>query len=452
MLTRRLFAALALLASLLGAAAISGWSDPARAQIFNPTQFTLANGLQVVLIEDHRAPIVHHMVWYRVGAADEPPGLSGVAHYLEHLMFKGTPNVPPGEFSKTVAREGGRDNAFTSSDYTGYYQTIARDRLELVMRMEAERMAYLNPRQEDAMPELQVVLQERLSRTDNSPGGLFGEQFEAAQYLAHPYGRPIIGWPQEVARLTLEDAMQFYRTHYAPNNAILIVAGDVAPDDLRQLAEKHYGPIPRRSVPLRSRPQEPPQLAARRLTMMDARVAQPSLRRSYLAPSRNSSLKEHAVPLAVLTEILNGPTGRLYEGLVTGNGPAVSAGAWYDSLSLDQRSFGFGIAPKSGRKLEEVEAGLDRIIAALLADGVTEDELRVAKSVLQAETVFARDSLFGAAQLFGVALTSGLTVDDVEAWPRLIEAVTREQILAAARHVFDPPRSVTGYLLPKEQS
>jgi zinc protease len=438
MLTRRLFAAFALLVSLLGAAATSGWSGSARAQIFNPTQFTLANGLQVVLIEDHRAPIVHHMVWYRVGAADEPPGLSGVAHYLEHLMFKGTPSVPPGEFSKIVAREGGRDNAFTSSDYTGYYQTIARDRLELVMRMEAERMAYLNPRQEDAVPELQVVLQERLSRTDNSPGGLFSEQFEAAQYLAHPYGRPIIGWPQEVARLTLEDAMQFYRAHYAPNNAFLIVAGDVSPDELRQLAEKHYGPIPRRSVPLRSRPQEPPQLAARRLTMMDARVSQPSLRRSYLAPSRNSSLKEHAVPLAVLTEILNGP--------------AVSANAWYDSLSLDQRSFGFGIAPKSGRKLEEVEAGLDRIIADLLKDGVTEDELRVAKSVLQAETIFARDSLFGAAQLFGVALTSGLTVEDVEAWPRLLEAVTREQILAAARHVFDPPRSVTGYLLPKEQS
>src|SRR5690606_30515616 len=202
-------------------------AKPSRAQVFNPTQFTLANGLQVVLIEDHRAPIVHHMVWYRVGAADEPPGRSGVAHYLEHLMFKGTPSVPPGEFSRIVAREGGRDNAFTSSDYTGYYQSIARDRLDLVMRMEAERMAYLHPRQEDAVPELQVVLQERMSRTENSPGGLFAEQFDAAQFLAHPYGRPIIGWPQELARLTLADAMEFYRTHYAPNNAILIVAGDV---------------------------------------------------------------------------------------------------------------------------------------------------------------------------------------------------------------------------------
>lgn len=450
MLNRR-FAALVAVAGLWGGM-IAGWPGAARAQVFNPTQFTLGNGLQVVLIEDHRAPVVHHMVWYKVGAADEAPGQSGIAHYLEHLMFKGTPNIPPGEFSRIVARQGGRDNAFTSSDYTGYYQTIARDRLEMVMGMEAERMAQLSLRPADAVPELQVVLQERLSRVDNSPGGLFSEQLDAAQYLAHPYGRPVIGWPQEVARLTLEDAMNFYRTHYAPNNAILIVAGDVAPEDLRQLAEKHYGPVARRNVPPRLRPQEPPQLAARRLTMSDARVSQPALRRSYLAPSLNSSLKEHAVPLAVLAEILNGPTGRLFSGLVTGDGPAVSANAWYDSLSLDQRSFSFGASPKSGRKLEEVEAGLDRIIAALLADGVTDAELRSAKTVLQAETVFARDSLFGAAQWFGVALTTGLKVEDVEAWPRLIDAVTREQILAAARHVFDGPRSVTGYLLPKEQS
>lgn len=448
MLNRRSFAALIALPCLW----VCLWGGAARAQVFNPTQFALGNGLQVVLIEDHRAPIVHHMVWYKVGAADEAPGMTGVAHYLEHLMFKGTPNIAPGEFSRIVAREGGRDNAFTSSDYTGYYQTIARDRLEMVMGMEAERMAQLNPPAAEAVPELQVVLQERLSRVENSPGGLFAEQFEAAQYLAHPYGRPIIGWPQEVARLTLDDAMNFYRTHYAPNNAILIVAGDVAPDELRRLAEKHYGRIERRNVPLRIRPQEPPQLAARRLTMHDARVAQPTLRRSYLAPSRNSSLKQHAVPLAVLAEILNGPTGRLFSGLVTGDGPAVSANAWYESLSLDQRSFGFGAAPKSGRKLEEVEAGLDRIIATLLADGVTDAELRTAKTVLQAETIFARDSLFGAAQWFGVALTTGLQVEDVEAWPRLIDAVTKEQILAAARHVFDGPRSVTGYLLPKEQS
>lgn len=434
-------------------ALFAGWSgDAVRAQVFHPTTFTLENGLQVVLIEDHRAPIVHHMVWYKVGAADEQPGLSGVAHYLEHLMFKGTPTVPPGEFSKRIAREGGRDNAFTSYDYTGYYQTIARDRLEMVMRMEAERMASLQPRQADAEPELQVVLQERLSRVDNSPAGQFGEQFDAAQYLSHAYGRPVIGWPQEVSKLTLEDAMDFYRAYYAPNNAILVVAGDVSPSELRSLAEKHYGLIPMRPVPPRIRPQEPPQLAARRISMSDPRVSQPSLRRSYLAPSRTAGAKQHAVPLAVLTEILNGPTGRLYTALVQGDGPAVSASAWYSSISLDPSTFGFGASPKPERKLEEVEAGLDRVIEALLKEGVTEQELRAAKTVLRAEAIFARDSLSGAAHVFGQALTTGLTVDEVEAWPRLIDAVTPAQILEAAKHVFDARRSVTGYLLPKEQS
>lgn len=431
---------------------LAGAPGDSRAQIFNPTQFMLGNGMQVVLIEDHRAPVVHHMVWYRVGAADEAPGVSGVAHYLEHLMFKGTPNMLPGEFSKTVAREGGRDNAFTSSDYTGYFQTIARDRLELVMSMEADRMSALAPKESDAKPELQVVMEERLSRTDNNPGALFGEQLDAAQYLSHPYGRPVIGWPAEIQRLTLNDAMTFYRSHYAPNNAILIVAGDVRPNELKALAEKYYGLIPMRPIPPRFRPQEPNQLAARRLSMSDARVVQPSMRRSYLAPTRSAGEKQHAVPLAVLSEILNAPTGRLHKLLVEGDGPAVSAGAWYSSMSLDQSTFGFSASPKQGRKLDEVEAALDRVIADLLLNGVTEDEMRRARTGMLAETIYARDSLSGAARIFGVALTSGLTVEDVEAWPKLVDAVTAEQVLAAARHVFDLRRSVTGHLLPKDQS
>jgi zinc protease len=437
---------------LAAAACLAGPAGDGHAQVFRPAQFVLDNGMQVVLIEDHRAPVVHHMVWYKVGAADEQPGVTGVAHYLEHLMFKGTPSLGPGEFSRNVAREGGRDNAFTSSDYTGYFQTIARDRLELVMRMEAERMTQLRPRPEDAAPELQVVLQERLSRVENNPAALFGEQFDAAQYLSHPYGRPVIGWPQEVAKLTLDDAMGFYRTHYAPNNAILVVAGDVTPADLRRLAEKHYGMVPMRPVPPRIRPQEPPQLAARRLSMADPRVAQPSLRRSYLAPSRSAGETQHSVPLSVLSEILNAPTGRLHAALVKDDGPAVSAGAWYQSLSLDATTFAFGASPKPGRSLDEVEAGLDRVIAAILADGVSEQELRQAKTVMQAETVYARDSLSNAARVFGTALTTGLTVEDVEAWPRLVDAVTAEQVMAAARHVFDLRRSVTGHLLPKQQS
>lgn len=425
---------------------------PAQAQVFQPSRFMLGNGLEVVLIEDHRAPIVHHMVWYKVGAADEMPGESGVAHYLEHLMFKGTPSVPSGEFSKIVAREGGRDNAFTSSDYTGYFQTIARDRLELVMRMEADRMHRLSLKEADAKPELQVVLEERLSRTDNSPRGQFGEQMDAAQYLAHPYGRPVIGWAHEIKSLNLEKAMAFYRTHYAPNNAVLIVAGDVAPAELRALAEKYYGLIPMRPVPPRFRPQEPPQLAARRITMHDARVTQPSLTRSYLAPSRVAGETKHAVPLSVLAEILSNSTGQLHRNLVAGEGPASSAGAWYQSLSVDSSTFALSASPKPGRKIDEVEAAVDKLLETLLRDGVSEFDLATAKNVMLAEAIFARDSLSGAARTFGAALTAGLSVEQVEAWPHLVRAVTREQVHEAVRHVFDIRRSVTGLLLPKEPS
>lgn len=441
LLLAALFCGLSLLAAL-----------PAWAQLFQPTRFMLGNGLEVVLIEDHRAPIVHHMVWYKVGAADEAPGESGVAHYLEHLMFKGTPTVPAGEFSKIVAREGGRDNAFTSSDYTGYFQTIARDRLELVMRMEADRMQRLSLKEADALPELQVVLEERLSRTDNSPRGQFGEQMDAAQYLSHPYGRPIIGWAHEIKSLTLDKAMAFYRTHYAPNNAVLIVAGDVSPGELRALAQKYYGLIPMRPVPPRFRPQEPPQLAARRLVMQDARVNQPSLTRSYLAPSRVAGETRHSVPLAVLAEIMSNSTGQLHRNLVAGDGPAASAGGWYQSLSLDPSTFTLSASPKLGRKIEEVEAALDKLIEVLLRDGVSEFDLATAKNVMLADAVYARDSLFGAARTFGVALTAGLSVEQVEAWPQLVRAVTREQVNEAIRHVFDARRSVTGLLLPKEQS
>ncbi|HEX6958604.1 MAG TPA: pitrilysin family protein [Ferrovibrio sp.] len=441
-----LFAATLLILGLI----IGLGAATARAQIFHPTYFVLENGLQVVLIEDHRAPVVHHMVWYKVGAADEQPGVTGVAHYLEHLMFKGTPSLPAGEFSNRIARVGGRENAFTTADYTAYYQTVARDQLDMVMAMEADRMVHLEPQQ--AAPELQVVLQERLMRVENNPAALFDEQYNAAQFLASPYGRPVIGWPQEVEKLKLEDAMLFYRTYYAPNNAILVVAGDVKPAELRRLAEKHYGSLPMRPVPPRLRSQEPPQLAARRLSMGDARVSEPSLRRSYLAPSRSAGASQHAIPLTVLAEILNGPTGRLHTKLVSGDGPAVSAGAWYDEEAVQQRVFAFSASPKPGHKLPEVEAALDAVIQSVLEDGVSDQELADAKAVLRAQTVYARDSLSGAAQIFGQALATGLSVEDVENWPKLIDAVTREQISAAAHYVFDERKSVTGYLLPKEQS
>jgi zinc protease len=428
-------------------------ASAASAGMFNPQTFTLANGMRVVVVSDHRAPVVGHWVWYRVGAADAPPSQSGMPHFFEHLMFKGTKTVPPGEFSKIVARNGGRDNAFTSQDYTGYFQSVARDRLELVMRLEADRMTNLVLSEDIVAPERQVVLEERSSRIDNEPASRLGEQISAALYLNHPYGRPIIGWRHEIAALTTADALAFYRTYYAPNNAVLIVAGDVTMAEVRPLAEKYYGVIPRHAVPERKRAQEPVTTAARRVVMHDPAVRQPSVVRHYSAPSRLAGAREHAVPLVVLAQILGGgATGRLYRALVLDNGVASSAGAWYEDMSVDPSAFSISGSPKPGGDVAAVEAALDRVIATVLRDGVDAAELARAKNRLVAEAIYARDSIYIASRTFGEALTAGLSIEEIEAWPELVKAVTVEQVNAAARHVFDIGRSVTGVLLPKPAS
>ena len=252
------------------------------------TDFVLDNGMQVVVVEDHRAPVAMHMVWYKAGSADEPPGVSGIAHFLEHLMFKGTDTLESGEFSKVVAENGGRDNAFTSYDYTAYHQRVAADRLELMMRMESDRMINLRLTEGEVLTERDVIIEERNQRTENSGGALFQEQRMAAQFINHHYGIPIIGWRHEMEDLSMRDAFDFYEDFYAPNNAILVVAGDVEPDSVKALAEKYYGVIPANpEITERDRPQDPPQTAARRLEFFDERVAQEYVTRSYLAPERD---------------------------------------------------------------------------------------------------------------------------------------------------------------------
>lgn len=425
-------------------------ATPVWAGLFDPQTHTLANGLQIVVIEDHRAPVVAHMLYYRVGAADEVAGKSGIAHFLEHLMFKGTPEVPSGEFSRIVARNGGQDNAFTSQDQTGYFQNVASDKLELVMRMEADRMVNLQLSTQDVALEREVILEERRSRVDNDPGSQLGELMRATQFLNHPYGRPVIGWEHEMRRLNREDAEAFYRRYYAPNNAVLLVAGDVTLAKVVALAEKYYGPIPARDVPPRVRPQEPPQLAPRRVELSDPRVAQASMQRSYLAPSRNTEGGEHAIPLSVLAEVLGGSTiSRLYQELVVGQKIAVSAGAYYGAVNLDHSTFGLYATPAPGNSLRELEQAVDEVLARVLEDGLDPEEIERAKTGMVASAVYARDSVFTAPRILGDALTSGLTVDDVEAWPDLVAAVTPEQVMEAARLVLDRRRSVTGYLMPE---
>jgi zinc protease len=434
-------------------AALSALPLPAAAQMFNPTTYLLDNGLTLVVVENHRAPIATHMVWYKVGAADEVPGKTGLAHLLEHLMFKGTPTVPAGQFSRAIARTGGRDNAFTSSDLTGYFQNLAADQLELAMRLEADRMRNLTPDEASFATERAVVLEERRTRTDNNPSALLNEQMEAALFLNHPYRRPVIGWASELAALSHQDAIDFYRKWYAPNNAFVIVVGDVKPEQVKALADKHYGPLPRAEVPPRMRLQEPPQGAARVVTLRDARVAQPSFSRYYLAPSRHYGdaqvgPRDSSYALEVLAEILgSGATSRLYKSLVVTQGLAASASAAYEASGWDYSTFSVSAMPRPGVPLDKVRAAIDAELARALKDGVSEAEVERAKRRIKASVAYARDSLHTAAHVLGEALVSGQTVADVEEWPQRIAAVTAEQVNAAARTVLDERRSVTGLLL-----
>lgn len=422
----------------------------ARAGIFNPRTFILSNGLKVVVIERHRLPVVRQMVFYRVGAADDPPGKSGLAHYLEHLMFKGTWMVLPGEFSKIVARHGGRDNAFTNSDTTAFYQTVSKDNLELIMKLEADRMHNLVIAEKEAVPELQVVIEERRMRVDNRPQAQLDEQVGAALFLNHPYRIPIIGWMHEIEKLTVADARAFYKAHYAPNNAILIITGDVTVGEVRALAEKYYGVIPaNRDIRPRHRLQEPPQRAARRVVMTSPRVHEPRFSRDYLAPSHHTGETRHAYALEVLSDILGGGTSsRLYRHLVVERKLALAASGYYDGDVLGPADFGFAIRPRTGVSLARVEAGFDAEIASLRAHGITAEELATAKKRLLASAVLARDGLRHGATAIGTALTSGQDIDAVEEWPERISAVTVDDVNAAARAVFRIERSVTGLLLP----
>jgi zinc protease len=411
--------------------------------------FTLANGLELVVIPDHRAPVVTHMIWYKVGAADETPGKSGLAHFLEHLMFKGTAKNPTGKFSQVVARIGGQENAFTSQDYTGYYQRVPSDQLKTVMEFEADRMTGLQLTDDVVLPERNVILEEQNQRIGNNPRARLGEQIDAALYLNNPYGKPVIGWRHEMEELSRDDAIGFYRRFYAPNNAVVVIAGDVDPAKARALVEETYGKVPRHNnVPPRIRAQEPPPVAARSLTLADARAEIPTLQREYLVPSFATSKRGESMALEVLAHILgSGSNSRLYRGLVVDKQVAVAANAWYDASTLDLSKFAIGGSPRPGVTLTQLEAETDAIVVEVIAKGVTAEELERAKTRLIADAVYALDNQASMARWYGTALTTGASVNDVKNWPDRIRAVTAEQVQDAARQWLDKRRSVTGYLV-----
>jgi len=430
----------------LAAAMIAGTATASGPKV---THFTLANGLEVVVIPDHRAPVITHMLWYKVGSADETPGKSGLAHFLEHLMFKGTAKNPQGRFSQVVATIGGQENAFTSSDYTGYFQRVPRDKLKEMMEFEADRMTGLVLTDDVVRPELKVVLEEQNMRVANNPAARLGEQMDAALYLNHPYGRPVIGWRQEIEQLDGEDALAFYRRFYTPNNAILVVAGDVTADEIRTMVDETYAKVPRvAEIKPRLRPQEPVQEAARTVTLADPRVTQPSVSRYYLVPSSTKARPGESEALDLLAHILGrGSNSRLYQTLVVGQGIAVNAGASYDGTALDTTRMSVYGTPKPGVSLPQLEAEIDAVLAEIIDKGVTAEELERAKSRMIADAVYANDNQRMLAQWYGASLATGSTVEDVRTWPDRIRVVSAEAIHDAARRWLDKRRSVTGYLV-----
>ena len=452
--SRTVRAYLALVSTLTMAVALmlTTFSIEATAQVAGQTrahEFKLDNGMQVIVIPDRRAPVVTHMVWYRVGAADEPPGVSGIAHFLEHLMFKATDKIPSGEFSKTVARNGGQDNAFTTQDTTAYFQRVAKDRLPLVMKMEADRMVNLQLAEKEVLTERDVILEERRMRVDNNPSSILGEMLMAQLYIAHPYRIPVIGWEHEMKQLSRDDALRFYKQYYAPNNAILVVAGDVEPDEVKKLAADTYG-LNKANPELkaRKRPQEPPHVVARRVEYRDPRAGKPVVNRLYFAPSYSTAKAGEAEALDLLMKVVaSGATSRMYKKLVVDTKVASSASGYYSGAGLDSGRIAIHAVAADGQSLFEVETLIDQVLEDVRTNGITAEELDRGKKVYLAEYIQESDSQSTLARRYGWALTTGQTVQDVEAWPERIAKVTLDDVKKVAAQYLDIKHSVTGQLL-----
>jgi zinc protease len=424
-------------------------------KVFNAETFTLDNGLQIVVIPNHRAPVITHMVWYKVGAADEVAYKSGAAHFLEHLMFKGSKGFGPGEFSRKIRSLGGQDNAFTSHDYTAYYQSVPAEYLELVMTMEAGRMRDLAPPADQVTSENLVILEERRQRTDNNPGARLAEQMNALLYINHPYSKPVIGWAHEMAGLTWGDMKPFYDKWYAPNNAILIVSGDVTGAQVHELAKKIYGPLTKNeNLPPRIRTVSPPLKGVPEVVLKDPLISEPTVQTAYRTPSLRQNKRE-SLALQVLDEIMGGgSTSRLYKSFVVNQKIATSAGFSYSSTNWDDSETWVYATPAPGQDLKKIKEALDAELRLVVQKGITPDELNDALQRLQTDAIYARDSLTGPAMAFGAVLSSGGSIEDVEYWPHDISTVTAQDVHDVAKKYLDPDATydhapVTGYMVPE---
>lgn len=419
--------------------------------------FSLSNGMNVVVMPDHRSPVVLHSVWYKAGSVDEPTGKTGIAHMLEHMMFKGTQKIKPGEMSEIVARNGGQDNAFTSRDYTAYYQKVAKDKLPLMMELEADRIANLTLANKDFQPERDVVLEERRQRTDVKPINRFFEKLVHTHYPNHPYGNPIIGWREDIENYTLQDALDWYGKHYAPNNATMILAGDITAAEAKPLVEKYYGSLDVKPTPERQEYREPLRDEPVVLKHIDAEVKVPVFYRLYRAPSAFQNVgggterTDDAMALVMLAEIFgNSETGILYEALVKDQQIADAANADYDAVSLGEGSIDIFVQPKPDVTLRAIDAAVAAEIKKFIAAGVNADDFARAKTSLLADDVYAQDDIFHSVYRLGLWLMAGGDVKTYDDWKQELADLTPADVMAVAKRYLDINRSTTGLLAGNE--
>ena len=415
----------------------------------NPFEHTLSNGLRIIVKEDRRAPTAAHMVWYRAGGMDEVSGTTGVAHVLEHMMFKGTPNVGAGEFSRRVAAAGGRDNAFTSKDYTAYFQQVPKAQLAQMMQLEADRMRHLNLDAGEFAQEIKVVMEERRQRTDDSPHARLGEQLQAVAYQTHPYRVPVIGWMNDLENMTVQDARDWYRRWYAPNNACVVVVGDVDHQAVFKLAQMYYGRVPARALPPRKTPDEPEQAGIRRFSLR-AEAELPVLIMAYKVPVlRDVENDVDPYALEMLAAVLDGhDAARLTTRLIREQQLAVSAGASYDSLARGPGLFYLSGAPGEGKTRADLEAALRAEIARIAEDGVAPDELARARAQLVAGQVYKLDSMFAQAMEIGQLEAVGIPHRQGRRIIEIFQAVTAEAVQGVARKYFVDERLTVAELDP----
>jgi zinc protease len=423
---------------------------PLHAEIFEKT---LGNGLKVVVLEDHRAPVLVQQVWYRAGSMDEHTGTTGVAHVLEHMMFKGTKSVPVGEFSKRIAAAGGRENAFTSYYYTAYFQQLHESKLPLAMKLEADRMHNLQLTDAEFAKEIKVVMEERRMRTDDEPHALLNEKLLAAIYQEHPYQHPIIGWMNDLLAMQGADARDWYRTWYAPNNAVLVIAGDVVAADVFKLAQKYYGPIAAGKLPARKHYQEPAQIGIKRL-MVKAPAELPLLVMAYRAPTLLDPEKdEQPYALEILAGVLDGnESARLNKTLVREQQIASSIGTGYESASRGPSLFMLEGTPSAGKTVAELEAAFRQQIEKIVRDGVSEEELKRVRAQVLASEIYKRDSVFYQAMQIGQMESIGLGYQALPLMLKKLQAVTAAQVQAAAKAVFNDDGLTIAILDPQPLS